>query len=203
MNRQFTKLFLFLVLLLYSCHGTQKIKYLQTNPFVKPLKSKVNMPLNIVLLEEVRDSFIMKNSLRKVKVTEFRKTIADGLIRTLQKNVFTVHVKEQVGDTGLWLVIYRIKPFWRTDSQSSSTYTVQDVPLTSNYYTLSALFQFESTLFLNAEKLTDIDILAASNTQMHSIKQAEEVFKDGLTNLCEATNKELFKHEIFQKMNTQ
>jgi hypothetical protein len=203
MNTQIPKVLPLLVLLLYSCNVPQKIRYVQTSPFVKPLKSKLSVPLHIVLLEEVKDSFVMESSFRKIKVTEFRKTIADGLLKTLQRNISTVQLKDHFADTGLWLVIYRIKPFWRTDSHSTRTSTVENVTSTTDLYALTSIFQFESSLFLNSEKLTEVDIIASSNTQMHSSKQAEEVFKDGLTNLCEATYKELLKHEIFQEMNVR
>ena len=98
------------------------------------------------------------------------------------------------------MVICRIKPFWKINGQSSSAYGTDGITVSTTESLISAAFQFESSLFLNGEKLQDADLTVYSDDQMSTAGQAHQVFKSGLTKMCETINREIFTDEVIDRI---
>lgn len=171
------------------------------DPYAKPFHKKVDVPLNIVFMEDVKDSVIVESEgVKKMTVTEFQRSVAASLKNTLRENFENATIMREKPDTGLSLVIYRIKPFWKINGQSSSAYGTDGTTVSTTESLISAAFQFESSLFFNGEKLQDADLTVYSDDQMSSVSQAHQVFKSGLTKMCETINREIFTDEVIDSI---
>jgi hypothetical protein len=189
------------VLCIVSGCGIQKLSYFQVDPYAKPFHRNVKIPLNIVLLEDVRDSLIVgSEQVKKMTVTEFRRSVAASLKNTLGENFENVMILNEQPDTGLNLVVYRMRPFWKINGQSSSAYGTDGTTISTDKSFISAAFQFESSLFLANEKLQNSDLTVYSDDQMSTIGQAHPVFKSGLIKACETISREIFTDEVIAKL---
>lgn len=181
--------------------GIQTLRFFQVNPYAKPFHKEVDVTLYIVLMEDVKDSVVVgSEGVKKMTVTEFQKSVAASLKNTLRENFESATIMREKPDTGLSLVIYRIKPFWKINGQSSSAYGTDGITVSTTESLISAAFQFESSLFLNGEKLQDADLTVYSDDQMSSVGQAHQVFKSGLTKMCETINREIFTDEVVDRI---
>jgi hypothetical protein len=191
-------------IILSGCAFTpiKQLSYFQVEPYAKPFIQEIKTPLNLVLLDDVKDILIVEgDGAKKMTVTDFRRTFGESFKNTLEKNFKTVNLMDNKPEEGLSLVIYRVKPFWRLNSQTSSTIgaggivTSQEIPL------YSVAFRFETSLIYNNEKLQNADLTVYSDEQMSYVKQAHSSFKSGLINTCETINKEIFNDEVLAKLN--
>ena len=192
------------ILSVFSACGVQELKlgYFQVEPYAKPFDRKVRVPLNIVLMEEVKDSVVVQGEgIRKMTVTEFRRSAAASLINTLGKNFENITILVTKPDTGLNLVIYRIRPFWKFNGRSSSSHGTGGYTYSTSRSFISAAFQFESSLFFNDEKLQNADLTIYSDDQMSTRSHAYPVFKRGLIKMCETMNREIFTDEVTKRIN--
>ena len=181
--------------------GIPKLNYFQVDPYAKPFHRKVEVPLNIVLMEDVRDSLeVESEGVRKMTVTQFRRSVAASLKNTLGQNFETVTIVNEQPNTGLNLVVYRIRPFWKINGQSSSAYGTGGTTISTTESFISAAFQFESSLFLNNEKLQNADLTVYSDDQMSTAVEAHPVFKSGLIKACETINREIFTDEVINRI---
>ena len=187
-----------ITLLLGSC-VIPPLHYFELTPFAKPLSMPTDQPVTLVLGEDVPDLLVLDvDALFDMEVTEFRKSLTSSLINGLEENFDVINVAESLPDSGLSLVIYRVKPFWKIVSRPASD-DWTELDLTTSSRTLrSAAFRFESSLFLNGRKLRDADETVYSDHQMSSSYDAHPVFKDGLTKACEYILRELFKDDVTQ-----
>ncbi|MEX1239537.1 MAG: hypothetical protein WEB30_07465 [Cyclobacteriaceae bacterium] len=183
------------VVFLQSC-AIRPLTYFEIEPFIKPSRALIHEPLNLVLLEDVRDSFAVEGEgVKRMKVTEFRRSLAASMENALRDNFDVISLSETKPDSGLSLVIYRVKPFWKINSRMSSPSAIGGAVYYSTSSMISAGFRFESALFFDNKKIRDADGTVYSDDQMSVISQAHQVFKDGLTRACEAINLELFRDE--------
>jgi hypothetical protein len=179
----------------------QKLSYFQVEPYAKPFTQETKVPLNIVLMEDVKGSVVVEgDGAKKMTVTDFRKSFGESLKKTLERNFELVNLVDSKPDTGLSLIIYRVRPFWRLNSQSSSTIGAAGIVTSTNIPLYSAAFQFETSLLLNNEKLENADLTVYSDEQMTYVKQAHKAFKSGLIKTCETINKEIFTDEVVEKL---
>lgn len=194
-------LILIAILFVFPGCGIQRLGYFQVEPYAKPFDAIVKVPLNIVLMEDVKDSVVVQGEgIKKMTVTDFRRSVAASLTHTLGKNFENITISVTKPDTGLNLVIYRIRPFWKFHGHSSSAYGIggETYPATTSF--ISAAFQFESSLILNGERLQSADVTVYSDDQMSLIGQAHAVFKSGLIKTCETINREIFTDEVIKRI---
>src|SRR5690606_38599737 len=177
------------VLMVFSGCAIQQLSYFQVDPYSKPFAKKVSTPINIVLMGDVKDSLVVEGEgIKKMTVTEFRKSFSESMKKTLETNFEVINITDSKPEEGLSLIIYRVRPFWKLNSTSS---TGGEYSTTTSF--ISAAFQFESSLFLNDKKLESADLTVYSDDQMSTVSQAHPVFKSGLIKACETINKEIFK----------
>jgi len=194
---------LLLSISLYGC-SIQELSYFQVEPYAKPFVAKISEPLNIVLLADVMDTIIVEGEgVKKMTVTDFRKSFGESLKNTLNRNFEVVNILNSRPETGLSLVIYRVRPFWKLNSQSSSSYGTGGNVNSITTSLIGAAFQFESTLFLDEEKNQSADMTIFSDDQMSTVYQAHAVFKSGLIKTCETINKEIFTDDVVKKINAR
>lgn len=199
---------LFKVLILLTFFGGCKIApmgYVSIAPYAKPFQKKISIPLNIYLSEDVKDSLVVEGEgIKKMKVTEFRKSCSDGFKKIFQKNFDNVTIIDKSQENGLTLIIYRIRPFWsRTGSYTTTSSNGQGGQNTTTTSFISAAFQFETSLFFNGKKIANADGKAFSDGQMSSVGQAHRVFQDGLKVTIEAIEKNTFTDVVVDKINGQ
>ena len=188
-----------LLLIIYGCVGIKPLSYFQVDPFSKPFGKKTDMPIDLVLMDDVKDSLVVRgNSSENMVVTEFRNSFGESMKNALKTNFETIHISDEISDSGLSLVIYRVKPFWKLNSQS--TYDTNDGEKVETTNFNSAAFQFESSLFLNGNKLESADLTVYSEGQMSAVQEAHSVFKSGLTQTCETILREIFKDRVVQEI---
>ena len=182
-----------------GCGRLPTLTYFQVDPYAKPFHKSVEVPLTIVLLEDVKDSLAVGTD-GMLTVTEFRKSVAASLKLTVKENFESAIIMNTKPDTGLSLVIYRIKPFWKLNGVSSSAYGTDGTTVSTSEPYISAAFQFESSLFLDGEKLQGADLTVYSDEQMSTVGQAHHVFKSGLLKMCETINREIFTDEVINRI---
>lgn len=119
----------------------------------------------------------------------------------MEKNFEVINIADSKPEEGLSLVIYRVKPFWKINSQSSSAYGSGRNTYETTTSLVSAAFQFETTLFLNNVKLKSADLTVYSDDQMSYVFEAHPVFKSGLVKTCETIGKEIFIDEVIEQIN--
>lgn len=184
-----------------SCSNhLRPLGYVAVQPYAKPFQKKITAPLNVVLMEDVKDSLVMDGGgIKKMKVSDFRRSIKDGLSSTFSKNFQTVNFSEKNPEKGLVLVIYRIRPFWKVGGSSTSAVLAGNVavPVTSN--NSSAAFQFESSLFLDNKKIQVADSQTYSD-ELTGSARPHTIFEDGLRITCETINKMIFTDEVLEKI---
>ncbi|WP_159475529.1 hypothetical protein [Dyadobacter sp. 3J3] len=192
----------FLIFIFAGCSThLRPLGYVAVQPYAKPFQKKVTQPLNIVLMEDVRDSLVMDGGgIKKMKVSDFRLSVIDGLKSTFSKNFQTINFLGITPEKGLVLVIYRIRPFWKVGGSSTSAVLAGNVavPVTSN--NSSAAFQFESSLFLNNKKIQVADSQTYSD-ELTGSATPHKIFEDGLRITCETINKMIFTDEVLEKIN--
>ncbi|MDZ7607476.1 MAG: hypothetical protein U5K79_18235 [Cyclobacteriaceae bacterium] len=139
-----------IISILSGCYPIKQLSYFQVEPFAKPFIQKIKTPLNIVLLEDVKGTVVVEgDGAKKMTVTDFRKSFGESLKSTMEKNFEVVNLTDSNLEPGLSLVIYRVRPFWRLNSQSSRTIGASGIVTSSNVPLYSVAFQFETTLMLN------------------------------------------------------
>ena len=188
--------------ILSGCYPIKKLNYFQVEPYAKPFLHDIKIPLNIVLLEDVKDNLLVEgDGAKTLNVTDFRRSFGESLQITLEKNFDVVNLLDSQPETGLSLVVYRVRPFWRLNSRSSSTIGAAGIVTSHDIPLYSVGFQFETSLFLDNVKLENADQTVYSDEQMTYVKQAHTAFKSGLIKTCETINREIFKDEVLVKLN--
>jgi len=192
----------FLITLLTACTvSIQQLAYFQVEPYAKPFTAKLDIPLNIVFMKDVEDNPVVKGEgVKEMYVTNFRQSLGASLKNTFEKNFEEIAVLDSLPEEGLTYVIYRIRPFWKMNSQSTYAYGSEGRTATRSF--ISAAFQFESSLILNGERIESADFTVYSDDQMSSVRQAHVVFKSGLLKTCETMNREIFNDEIVDQLIT-
>lgn len=187
-------------ILLTGC-AIKPLGFFQVDPYFKPLETKINRPLNIVLLEGVADNLIVDCiGIKEMKVTAFRRSVEESMRSSLENVFLSVNFMNARPDTGLTLVVYRIKPFWKINSQASSASGFGEYTYSTTTSLVSAAFQFETSLFIDNHKIRNADATVYSEEQMYDKTQAHPVFKKGLQQVCETINKEIFQDEVIVKI---
>ena len=201
MKRVNLLLFIFLFALLTGC-AMPKLSYFEVDPYAKPFDKGITVPIHVVLMDEVKDSVIVEGEgIKKMTVTEFRSSFSESIKKTLDANFEVINITDAKPQEGLSLVIYRVRPFWKINSQSYSSFGSDGNTYSTVNALVSAAFQFESSLFLNDEKIGSADMIVFSDDQLSTVQQAHPVFKNGLIKTCETINKEIFKDEIVARIN--
>jgi hypothetical protein len=131
-----------LFLLLSGCSRNLKpIGYFTVKSYAKPIESRIQEPLTIVLPVNIKDTVLVAGqSIKELRVTDFRKTITNNLRATLSKNFTSVNFKNQKQTTGLTLVIYRVRPYWGLKGASSSVYGTEGTTFFSPVKFITANF---------------------------------------------------------------
>lgn len=190
----FTFLFLF-----YSSCGIRPLGYFSVDPYAKPIGKKVSEPFHIILGENVENDFLVTGEgFKEMNVTNFRYSVRQSLINTFEENFENIIFADYPPDKGLALVIYRIRPYWKFCGASDYVYQADGIPYTLNTSYLSAAFQYESSLFLNNEKIRNGDNQAFSEGCTSRIRQVHSVFKNGLKVFSESINRDIFPDEVIE-----
>jgi len=190
-------IFSLITVLMASC--IRPLGYFTTQPYAKPFDNKVNRTLYVVLNQDVKDSLgVMYGERVILKVSQFKKSLESSFINTFSKNFSEVKFLDKKVDTGLCLVLFRVKPFWSVGSTSTyynaSTHTNQ----TANY--IVANFQFESSLYYKGEKLNADDAECSSEISTASTRHFHAIFENGTRVMCEHINATLFTDPILRKI---
>lgn len=93
---------------LFTCASNylRPLGYVSVQPYAKPFQKKINEPLSVILMEDVKDSLVMDGGgIKKMKISDFRRSVKDGLSVTFSKNFQTVNFPETNPEKGLVLVI--------------------------------------------------------------------------------------------------
>jgi len=190
-----TKALLLPVLFLFLSGCSRNLKpigYFTVDSYAKPIETKIQEPLTIVLPADIQDTVIVSGqNIKELKVTDFRKTVRDNLQATLTKNFSTVHFKEQKQATGLTLLIYRIRPYWGLKGASTSVYGTDGTTFSFPVKFITANFQYDVTLYQNGVKITSADGESVSEEAFSDKSEIPAVFKNGLKVMCESINKKL------------
>lgn len=166
----------------------KNLGYFEVDPFAKPFTSEIERPLNLVLMEDVQDQFYVDGvGWNKMLVSDFRRSFEASMKNVLDRNFQEIKVYDAMPEDGLSLVIYRVRPYWKVNTQDDDSGMAGLV---------SAAFQFESSLFLDNEKLQNADLTVYSDEQMSNVNHAHAVFKAGLVQTCETINKEIFPDRV-------
>lgn len=192
-----------LLLLLSSCllYTVPTLGYFEVDAYSKPLTKKITTPIHLVLMEDVKDSLtVAGDGLKELEVVEFRKTFSDGMTGLLERNFETVLISDQKPEKGLSLVVYRVKPFWKTNSRLPSSYMIDGKTYYRTTSFSSVAFQYESSLFIDNEDLISADSTIYSNDEAQVVSQFHPVFKNGFISVCENINREIFKDHIIEKL---
>lgn len=190
-----------LVIALSGCSTIKQLSYFEVEPYAKPLEKKIEIPVTIVLMEDVKDSFTVQGvGVKQMTVTNFRRSLAESLDNTIGRNFENVIFTDTRPDKGLYLVIYRVRPFWKINSTSSYTTGTGEHIYSTSKALVAAAFQYETSLFYNDEKIQDSDLTIFSDDQMSVVRQAHPVFKSGITKLCETINRDVFTDEVIAKI---
>ena len=193
-------LIVILISIFMGC-GIPQLHYFQVNPYAKPFPSTIKTPLYIVLMEEVKDEWVVSTpGIRSMKVSDFRKSFGESLQNTMEKNFENIKIVDEKPSSGLSLVIYRLRPYWTINSRSTSSYEKDGSTHHSSSSLVSAAFQFESSLFLDQQLINTADLTVYSEDQMMNRSHAHPVFMSGMTKTCERINKEIFTPETIQKI---
>jgi hypothetical protein len=188
-------------LLLTSACAIKPIGYTTVSPYAKPLEAKITHPLTIVLLSDVPDNVKVEGQgIKPMTVTEFRKSVQNGLQNVFAKNVTAVRLAEQKPDTGLVLLVYRVQPTWVLQGSTVRTmgYGTTSHPVTVPF--IGTNFHYESTLYYQGKKIAAADGEALSEGAASRISQAPAIFGEGLKAMCEAINKTLLTDENTAKL---
>jgi uncharacterized lipoprotein YajG len=193
------KILALLILTLSMAGCVKPLAYFTTEPYAKPFENKVNKTLYIVLSDDVKDSFIVKYGERNIlTVSQFRKSFASSLRNTFNKNFSKVEFQIKKVDTGLCLVVYRVKTFWGIGSTSSHyNYNTHRNETVDH---VAANFQFESSLYYNGAKINADDAESSSDASTASSNNLHFIFSDGVRVMCEHINAILFTDPILQKI---
>ncbi len=192
-----------LLLLLSSCflYTVPTLGYFEVDAYSKPLTKKISTPINLVLMEDVKDSLIVEGEgLQNLNVVDFRTTFGEEMLDLLEKKFENVNLVDNKPDVGLSLVVYRVKPFWKTNSRLPTSYVRDGKTYYRTTSYSSAAFQYESTLFMGNEALKSADSTIYSSDEAMAISQFHPVFKNGFISVCENINKEIFKDHIIEKL---
>jgi hypothetical protein len=184
-----------------GCTTIKQLGYFQVDPYAKPLDTKIEVPITIVLMDDVKDSLTVWGvGVKSMDVSDFRRSVAVSIENTVGRNFDNVIIADKKPDNGLVLVIYRVRPFWFINSRSSSTQGTGDNVYSTTKALIAAAFQYETSLFYNGEKLSDADSTIHSDDQMSVIGQAHYVFKSGVTKMCETIYRDLFTNDVIRKI---
>ncbi len=178
----------------------QHLGYFEVDAYSKPLTKKITTPINLVLMEDVKDTILVGEGLLELKVVEFRRTFGDEMLDLLGNKFDNVILTDKKPQEGLSLVIYRVKPYWKANSRIKDNYEINGKTYDRTITYSSAAFEYESTLFMGEEMLQSADSTIYSNDELISISQAHPVFKNGFISVCENINKEIFKDYIIEKL---
>lgn len=193
-----------LLILLAGCSTIKQLSYFEVEPYAKPLGEKIEAPLSIVLMDDVKDSFTVQGvGVKQMTVTNFRRSLSESLENTIGRNFENVIITDTKPDRGLYLVIYRVRPFWKINSTSSYTTGSGEHIYSTSKALVSAAFQYETSLFFNDKKLRDSDLTVFSDDQMSIARQAHPVFKSGIIKLCETINRDMFTNEVITQITGQ
>ena|ERR1017187_7243194 len=136
-----------------------------------------------------------------LKVSKFRESLKYALIRTFIPNFTDVKFIDNKTDTGICLVIYRVHPLWKYGASYSNYNAV--LHSTSSNNRISAVFQYESTLFKNGQKIMAADGECTSNGSCSDESHLAAIFIDGTQVMCEEINRSLFRDAIVQKLRNE
>ncbi|CAN5533027.1 hypothetical protein BH23BAC1_BH23BAC1_50700 [soil metagenome] len=191
-------IFLIIIFGLCAC-SIRPLGYFFVDPYAKPIGKKVTETFYIVLGEDVKNDFIVSGEgFKKMDISNFRHSVRQSLYNTFNENFENVIFADYPPDKGLALVIYRIRPYWKFCGASDNTTYADGVPYTVNTSYLSAAFQYESSLFLNNEKIRNGDNQVFSEGCTSRINQVHSVFKNGLQVFSESINREIFPDEVLE-----
>lgn len=191
-----------LILLLSGCsRKLRPLGYFAVDSYAKPIEVKIQEPLTIVLQKEIKDTVIVSGqSIKNLRVTDFRKIITSNLHTTLSKNFTTVTFGDQKQNQGLTLVIYRIRPYWALKGASNSVYGTDGTTFSSPVEYITANFQYDLTLYRNGVKMVSADGESASEDAFSSVGEVHQVFKNGLRVMCESINRKLLTDETISSL---
>lgn len=182
-------------LILCGC-SIPNLGYFQVHPYAKPFFNKVDMPINLVLMKGVKDSFVVEGvQASPMIVTDFRKSFKQSMKNTLEKNFESIRVSDVIPDTGLSLIIYRVKPFWTLTDQTEDG---GEHSVSISY--ISSAFRVVSSLVLDREIVETASFTVYSDNQMSARGQAHCVFKGCLIQSCEKINSKIFNPKVIEKL---
>ncbi len=186
-----------LCLILSGCSRNLKpMGYFTIDSYAKPIENKILEPLTLVLLTDVKDTIIVSGqSIKELRVTDFRKTITDNLLATLSKNFTTIAIKDQKQTTGLSLVIYRIRPYWGLKGAATSVSGTDGTTFSSPVKFITANFQYNLTLYRDGVKISSADGESVSEEAFSNKYEIHDVFKNGLKVMGESINKNVLTDE--------
>ena len=194
-----TKVLLIPIMCLILSGCSRKLKpigYFTVDSYAKPLEVKIPEPLTVILPRDIKDTIIVAGqSIKELRVTDFRKTVTNNLFATLSKNFNSVDFKNQKQATGLTLVIYRIRPYWGLKGASTAVYGTNGTTFSSPVKFITANFQYDLMLYRDGVKITSADGESVSEESFSNKYEIHDVFKNGLKVMCESINKKVLTDE--------
>ncbi len=191
MKRHSEFFFAVLLLSLAAC-APRPVALFDTETYTKPYETKFEDTLTIVLDEAIPDHFFVQDvGLRKMEVSDFRKSLRLSLFYTFENSFREVRFSETPAPNGLTLQLFRIRPFWKLENIDSDVYVVENVSVNTNTYYLSSLIRYDGALYRNGKKVSILDEEVVGEKIVNDKRQWNEAFKDGVKEMCEDLYKSL------------
>ena len=163
--------------------------YVEVRPYVRNFDSNIESKVTIIF-EDVPDKMVIKGtSIKRMEVSDFRRTFGNALSYALKKN-FAKIARSSKGKTGegLELVIHRIHGKWVKAA------IIQH----ENYqnFEIKLEFQFDATFYINGEKVSFAEGSAVGDESTSSPRRVRPVYASAVVALCKELNRALFPDKV-------
>ena len=107
------------LLLLGSCR-VPSVYFFDADPYTQPYQTSFQQPLTVVIGDDIKDEFTLRDGMKPMEVKQFRKSLRITLYYMLEQSFPEVTFANQPDSSGYTLQLYRVRPGWKVLSESTS-----------------------------------------------------------------------------------
>lgn len=164
------KLILKLIIItsLFLVPGCTKVTYVRAQPDISVSRTKINAPLVIILDKHIKDQFVVRGSVKDIRISDYRKSVKDAIEKTFKNNFTSLEFSDDYPEKGIYLHIKDAKPI-----------QVQET------YSINLDIQWRMTIGSDGEERQKIEMISRGKFKATMVNQFYQLLRESIEVMCE------------------